>query len=66
VGARCLGIVLNCATRADCYRSVSDASMTHPEHQPPEARAAGETVLVRTPGGARSPLVAAMERMTRD
>ncbi|MHC5003657.1 MAG: GumC family protein, partial [Planctomycetota bacterium] len=28
VGARCLGVILNCATKADCYRSVSEASLS--------------------------------------
>jgi tyrosine-protein kinase Etk/Wzc len=63
VGTHCLGVILNCATRADCIRSVSEASLVAVETDgagPARRRVFGRDVDGASSG--RNPLLVAMER----
>ena len=58
---RCLGVVLNWAVRADCYRYVSETSLPSAEaEQPPDD---GEQVTITAPSSGKSnALILAMEQ----
>jgi len=63
VGSECVGVILNCAVRADCNRYVSDASLAAAE----EDRAARtDGPVVKALPGERNALVQAMQNSVRE
>ncbi len=67
VGVPCLGVILNCAARAECYRYVSETSLAPPEET--RARRAvqpfNQPSLIDDSEGEKNALVLAMEMTSR-
>ncbi len=62
VGTSCLGMILNCAGRSECYRYVSEASLAAAEHVRDRSAAASDTgSVVRVESNESSALMRAME-----